>query len=219
MPLTGELARLVFRPDSEEYTDGTVDSYDETPPGEMPPGVRFERQLSVLAEPQPFINDYVNRINYARFIEIAGQIARRLEHAQAEAEQEDYPVWLGDLVKSLHRSMTPVITFNYDTLLEAAANSVLRAEGIIPEFPRRRNRLHACRRHEVSPPGFEESEFDFSHVARHETNCEKIVIVNPQPEGVERTLRELGITAEIEGVKSVEDWVPRFTNGCYGAVD
>jgi hypothetical protein len=125
MPLTDELGNRIRREDSEPLE----------PPwwyrqfaGQFADG-SFERWLSNLAEPQPYLDDYRNTRQAAAF-----ELATRLIHQElGKCEHEatripQPPTWLTTLVRLMHVYGEAVVTFNYDTLIEQATTTLLCAE-------------------------------------------------------------------------------------------
>jgi hypothetical protein len=83
-------------------------------------GWTFEALLSRLAEDQPDLDEEENLLNRSRFVATAKAISSVLVERQRQAVARPAPQWLLRLVGSLHAQDTTVISFNYDTLIEAA---------------------------------------------------------------------------------------------------
>jgi len=83
----------------------------------------FEEWLTTLAEPQPYLLMPENARREALFSELTGSIAWVIEQSQARTvEGKDPPPWLARLVTEWHRRRSFVVTFNYDTLIEATVD-------------------------------------------------------------------------------------------------
>jgi hypothetical protein len=80
--------------------------------------------LSRLAEPQPDLPDYVNANNHALFLQITQALHEVLVERQMRTLKTSPPKWLLRLISTLHATRTTVLTFNYDTLVEKAAEMV-----------------------------------------------------------------------------------------------
>ena len=80
----------------------------------------FEEWLSSLAEAQPFHLPPENARRQALFSELTGSIAWVIDTAVAMTTEGHLPPgWLSQLVMDWHARRTQVVTFNYDTLIEA----------------------------------------------------------------------------------------------------
>ena len=117
MPLTRELTNLVI--------EGLRDLIDETR-FETIPFLRedFEKGLSYLAEPQPWLSESERLQNRSLFLDISDAIHQVLVNAQNELLRKHpvCPSWLLCLVHRMYAERAFVITLNYDTLLEMAAS-------------------------------------------------------------------------------------------------
>jgi hypothetical protein len=83
-------------------------------------GGQFESWLSRRAEPQPYLSasaDMQNRAIFARTTELIAQI---LDERVERALVNSMPIWLGELISIWHLRRSNVLTFNYDTLIECA---------------------------------------------------------------------------------------------------
>jgi hypothetical protein len=88
-------------------------------------GPTFELWLSALAEPQPYLLEPENDRRRALFGELSCLIAVDIEGAtQASVAGNTIPDWLQALVTCWNASRAEVITFNYDTLIEATVDSL-----------------------------------------------------------------------------------------------
>ncbi len=115
-PLVDELGELVR---------GLVpEAMSSAPPRFL--GGSFERWLSRIAEPQPDLDDVANLANARDFARVTSAIHRVMVSIEATVFAGDIPWWLLRLVRILHELRATVVTFNYDTLVEAAAARVLR---------------------------------------------------------------------------------------------
>jgi len=89
----------------------------------------FERWLSRIAEPQPDLIDVVNLGNARDFEVVAGAIHEIMVSIEAEVFRTEIPWWLLRFAGLLHAERATVVTFNYDTVVEAAAARTLRYGG------------------------------------------------------------------------------------------
>ncbi|ADB31256.1 hypothetical protein Kfla_2177 [Kribbella flavida DSM 17836] len=79
-----------------------------------------ERWMSHLATDQPWLTDSENLHNRALFIEASEAVRDCIEAAETLATQFDPPEWLLRLVLHWSYYRCPIITFNYDLLIERA---------------------------------------------------------------------------------------------------
>ncbi len=90
--------------------------------GGQPPGRNFEVWLSRLAEPQPHRFEHENATATSMYHQLAGAVADVIlsatERACEHATQTE-PPWFEPLLRSWHDRQADVVTFNYDTLVEA----------------------------------------------------------------------------------------------------
>lgn len=84
-------------------------------------GGLFERWLSRIAEPQPDLGEAANLENARDFQLVTEALHRVMVDLEAQAVRKPIPWWLLRLVGLLHAERATVVTFNYDTLVEAAA--------------------------------------------------------------------------------------------------
>lgn len=87
-----------------------------------PPGQSFEMWLSQLAEALPFRLDFENATALSTYLQLADAVADEIRDATRRACQQapgTEPPWLEPLLRTWHRRRAEVITFNYDTLIEA----------------------------------------------------------------------------------------------------
>jgi hypothetical protein len=91
----------------------------------------FERLLSYLAEDQPWLSQADNLRNRAHFADSVRAIHETLTAIQLRARSEAMPDWPGALVTHWQETKADVITFNYDTLVEAAYTAVANPSGDI----------------------------------------------------------------------------------------
>jgi hypothetical protein len=83
-------------------------------------GSQFEAWLSRLAEAQPDLDEASNLENRALFVRVSSALRDVLLDCQNAAFISDPPWWLKRLVGVLHYTSSVAVTFNYDTLFEAA---------------------------------------------------------------------------------------------------
>jgi hypothetical protein len=110
-PLVDELGELVrkWSPDAlasapRKFVDGS-----------------FERWLSRIAEPQPDLNDAANLGNARDFAVVTTAIHEIMTNIEADVFRTEIPWWLLRFAGLLHAERATVATFNYDTVIEAAA--------------------------------------------------------------------------------------------------
>ncbi|HEV2362437.1 MAG TPA: hypothetical protein VGS21_12100 [Acidimicrobiales bacterium] len=108
MPLTNELGNLAL---------DQARLYLATPPPDFQKG-DFEAWLSRLADDQPDLLPEENLENRARFVRLSRAIRTVLDTRQAEALAGGVPSWLDELLGTIHVRRIPVLTLNYDTLVE-----------------------------------------------------------------------------------------------------
>lgn len=101
----------------------------------------FEEWSSTLAESQPFHLPPENARRQALFSELTGAIAWVIDTAVAMTVQgHPPPDWLERLVMNWHYRQTQVVTFNYDTLIEATLDYLLIA--LDPNNPNSRDTVN-----------------------------------------------------------------------------
>jgi hypothetical protein len=109
MPTADELGQLATEmaeiADAPKFADG-----------------RFEVWLSRLAEPQPDLSAAQNSENHSKFTRLLEAIYEVMTSAQEQVQE--IPVWAARLMTALHYRRSVVITFNYDTLVERAIESI-----------------------------------------------------------------------------------------------
>lgn len=84
----------------------------------------IERWLSLHTQSLPFFKDYENAERQSHAQRTIERIANLLDRKVNSIIREECPVWLSYLVSLWAAERAIVITFNYDTLLETAINSV-----------------------------------------------------------------------------------------------
>ena len=85
----------------------------------------LEVWLSSLAEPQPFLDGEDTHFNRALFRHVSNEVAVQLRRSVGGALAAGRPPsWLVELVRGWHRCRATVVTFNYDTLVEATFNGL-----------------------------------------------------------------------------------------------
>jgi hypothetical protein len=109
VPLTDELGTLVMSKLGEPHYSFK--------------GGYFEMWLSRLAEAQPDLREEQNYANYSQFLRIADAVYEVMVERQLEVMREAPPPWLMRLVGIAQARRIATITFNYDTLLEKAADA------------------------------------------------------------------------------------------------
>lgn len=77
-----------------------------------------ELLLSHLALSQPWRSAAEGLSDRALFVQAQKRLADYIANCEAEAFQAPAPEWAGTLLRMLHGSRTPVITLNYDTVVE-----------------------------------------------------------------------------------------------------
>ena len=128
MPLTSDLGlrvldgqRSIHRsrtPNHSDICDGLSCDYPLLRGGRFPND--FEAWLTSLAEPQPYLFGPEDDRRKALFEELAGLIDLQIKFAEAQVMcGSEPPEWLVSLVTAWHTSQTRVVTFNYDTIIEA----------------------------------------------------------------------------------------------------
>lgn len=118
VPLTSDLCSEFTRKDQDPR------QLELLPP--LTDGQDLERWLSVLAEPQPYLDEAQVAGNRQQFLYATRVIRQAIETGQAAAMQGPTPPWLDRLIGYLHQGRHTVISFNYDTLLESATTSLVR---------------------------------------------------------------------------------------------
>ena len=116
MPLTDELGNEALARDPQRL--GRSNNKDTFRGGQ------FESWLSRRAEPQPYLSssdDMQNRAIFTRTTELISQI---LDERVEQALTREMPSWLGELISVWHLRRSSVLTFNYDTLIECAFESM-----------------------------------------------------------------------------------------------
>ncbi|MCU6480615.1 SIR2 family protein [Arthrobacter sp. A2-55] len=84
----------------------------------------FEAWLSRRAEKQPYLSAAENLENQGIFARGRSLIAEVLDERVDSALSQPLPVWLGELLSLWHLRKSNVLTFNYDTLVESAFESM-----------------------------------------------------------------------------------------------
>jgi hypothetical protein len=115
-PLVDELGELV--------RERAPDALASAPPKFV--GGSFERWLSRIAEPQPDLNDAANLGNARDFEVVTTAIHEIMVNIEADVFRTKIPWWLLRFAGLLHAERATVVTFNYDTVIEAVAARTLR---------------------------------------------------------------------------------------------
>jgi hypothetical protein len=84
-------------------------------------GDDLERWLSYLADAQPWLSQATILHNQASYLDVALATEKVISERQNAAVRDAEPPWLPALLAFWQRFESPVITFNYDVLVEAAA--------------------------------------------------------------------------------------------------
>ena len=94
------------------------------------PAATFEQWLSLLADAQPWLFPQQNDRNHAMFGDLTSSLSFRLESAMDNSMDHAGPFgWFRSLVEGWLRRDTQIVTFNYDTFVEAAIEEILEARG------------------------------------------------------------------------------------------
>ncbi len=140
MPTMAELgARLVdaARQDTE-LLDLLTPSMRKTLEEGIVPYGDFETWLSLLATDPPYLSAHRRDVNRAVFGLLADRVADEVLKAQAEAtEGVAPPGWLLSLISLWHELRAPVITLNYDLLVEACVRDPMSLWGLWQSSPHR----------------------------------------------------------------------------------
>ncbi|MCR6491450.1 hypothetical protein [Cellulomonas sp. P24] len=110
MPLTDELGDRLASADPNAFT--------------RLQGGSFETWLSHRAEAQPYLDAADNLERQSVFARATSRIATTLDELIAEALSAPLPPWLAQLVSLWHLHDADVLTFNYDTLVECAFDTL-----------------------------------------------------------------------------------------------
>jgi len=89
----------------------------------LPPNVPkddFETWLTYLAADQPWLSERDNLLNRAAMLRVVQELRRVLDVAEERSRESNPPDWLLQLAARWHRDQSPVLTLNYDTIVEAA---------------------------------------------------------------------------------------------------
>lgn len=92
--------------------------------GKLPLG-NVEAWLTSLAAPQPFDSPSQRHRRRAAFLDVAELIASSITACERLALAADAPRWLKRLVTCWHYGTSTVLTFNYDTIVEATMLSLV----------------------------------------------------------------------------------------------
>jgi hypothetical protein len=113
-------------PTLKDLSEAVVDNLKmkgkpDIPEASSPIAKNFEQWLSYLIESPPWLSDGERLRNRGAFSDVAGAVHDVLqERENAVRDHEDCPEWLAHLVRYWQQNQCSVITFNYDTLVEAA---------------------------------------------------------------------------------------------------
>jgi hypothetical protein len=111
-------------PLTDELGDRSIDRAGATQDPRVPKSGfvagRFETWLSRIAEEQPDLDEARNLENRALFLRVAAAMGDVLTSVEEDIASRPPPVWLARLIRAALPQGTPLITFNYDTLVEYA---------------------------------------------------------------------------------------------------
>ncbi|WP_298446370.1 hypothetical protein, partial [Ferrimicrobium sp.] len=93
-------------------------------------GEQFEQWLSRLAEDQPYLSPDTNLERSAAFLRVSKKISEILTDHENKVLDNSEPEWLAKLIATWHIRQATVISFNYDNLIEAAAQTQLSWLGV-----------------------------------------------------------------------------------------
>jgi hypothetical protein len=94
------------------------------------PAPTFEQWLSLLADSQPWLFPQENDRNHAMFGDLTSSLSFRLEAAMDNSMERAGPSgWFMSLVECWLKHDTEIVTFNYDTFVEAAIEEILEQPG------------------------------------------------------------------------------------------
>lgn len=116
MPTMAELGEDVLRslgPDKPRFPASIADS-------------SFEDWLTYLSGDQPWMKEDELLRNRGSYLRIAREICEIVRRHEAAVRAADLPDWLRSLTAYWHENRSTVITFNYDTLVEAAYTETVR---------------------------------------------------------------------------------------------
>ncbi|WP_146184910.1 hypothetical protein [Agromyces badenianii] len=113
MPLTDELGKEALGELRRQRP-----SLSFTEPHFSADGLTFEAWLTWLAERQPYEDEPEAYAQLAVFTAAQATIAEVLQRREKEAAA-DLPAWFDAFIDLAHHAETPIITLNYDTLVEA----------------------------------------------------------------------------------------------------
>jgi hypothetical protein len=89
------------------------------------PATDFENWLSFLAEDNPWLREDERLRNRSLFLRVSTLLCDLISDRERAARRAAMPDWLRMLVARWHEDRATVITFNYDTLVEAAFTEVV----------------------------------------------------------------------------------------------
>lgn len=124
MPTMAELGDEVLRslgPDKPRFPASIADS-------------NFEDWLTYLSGDQPWMKEDELLRNRGSYLRIAGEICEIVRRHEAAVREAPLPDWLRSLTSFWHENRSTIITFNYDTLVEAAYTETVKVR-TNPESP------------------------------------------------------------------------------------
>jgi hypothetical protein len=89
------------------------------------PPTDFENWLSFLAEDDPWLREDDRLRNRSLFLHVSRLLCELISAREIAARRDALPDWLRILVARWHEDEASIITFNYDTLVEAAFTEVV----------------------------------------------------------------------------------------------
>lgn len=116
MPTLEDLRELVIDALDDRY--GPLDS--QLAAGDL------ELWLSYLSGDQPWLDEPERLRNRAWFVKVSRVLAEVIAARETAARSGQMPTWLRVLVARWHHDRASVVTFNYDTLIEAAYTEVVK---------------------------------------------------------------------------------------------
>jgi hypothetical protein len=115
MPVLAELGEEIFK------------RLGDDAPAVLPnlPPTDFENWLSFLADDDPWLGEDDRLRNRSVFLRVSGLMCDLISAREIAARRDALPDWLRMLVARWHEDEASIITFNYDTLVEAAFTEVV----------------------------------------------------------------------------------------------
>ena len=82
-------------------------------------GTNIEYWISYLSQPQPWLRQEIYQSNLSLAGAVRNAIRDAIDQRTTDAMGDSPPAWADDLVSQWHNNQVPVITLNYDTLIES----------------------------------------------------------------------------------------------------